>query len=991
MWFGTRDGLNRYDGFNFKIYKNIPNDSNSLSDNEITSIFEDKYGFLWLGTLGGGINKYNRKHEHFHHYFLPKNGTAGNIVYSIYEDNRGILWIGTDDNILLYNRESDFFTTVKFWGENYPCSAKCIFQDKKGNYWIAAKNGLFNMDINKKNTKIFHHEPKNKNSLSSDNIRNIIEDKFGILWIGTEDGGLNKYDRKTNTFSVYKNIPNDKNSISGNSIKALKEDSDGRLWIGTIYALDLYDPKVDKFIHYKNDYLNPESLSDDYINCIYEDKSRTLWFGTWSWGLNKYSKYKNKFKHIRKEWQDKNTLTDNYITSIYEDRDENLWIGAYEGLNRYNKKTGIFYNYDIIQENKKIRNSILSIIDFTPGNILLGTFTGVKKLGISSEKITHFFPVVNSSEYAHYVINSMVNDEDGSQWIGTESAGLYKYNAKRKTSIKYQYNSQVQGSISCNKINIIFKDLNGTKWIGTTNGLNQYMDNRDSFIHFLHDASDKNSLSNNNVTSICEDQNRIIWLGTSGGGLSKLNKVKNNFTNYNEKQGLSSDVIKGMIADDSGYLWISTNKGLSKFNTETEVFRNYASSDGLLGSEYYIGSFYKSKNGEMFLGGNAGINRFFPEKVLDNPYKPSIIITAFKKFNEEVTFSKDMSEIDQIELLYNDDFFSFEFSALDFVNPEKNQFAYKLEGFDTSWIYTGTRRYASFTNIDGGEYIFRVIGSNSDGVWNKEGTSIKIIVAFPPWKRWWAYVLYALFFMAITYTIVVIRTRIQQRKIIESRKREKILSDSKIALVEHMKQSTVLQEEERYRVSRELHDGINPVLAEIKKSMNRLLQDTSIPTESVNKLTGLNGIIQNLINEVKVISYQLRPADLDRFGLLVALKNYFDNYMNNYDIGITFDWELSDQRLRSEIESHIFRIIQEALNNIQKYAEASLVEVKFTQNNGIMEITIKDDGKGCDLIKAVSKNSYGLKNMKERANFFNGEFFIISIPGEGLKSKSAPA
>lgn len=819
MWFGTADGLNKYDGYSFTVYNHDPRDSTLISNNTIIAIYEDKSGTLWIGTRGGGLNRFDRETEKFTHYGHDPSNTnslSDNHILSIHEDKAGALWIGTEyGGFNKFDRETERFEPYKHDPAN-PNSLSSdhivrICEDKTGVLWIGTNNGLNRFDKEHKSFTHYQNSPADANSLSHNQINAIYEDKSGTLWIGT-DNGLNKlvlsekegYDISERVnFVHYQHDPMNPNSLSDSMIRSIYEDKAGNLWIGTakgglnklVLSPDSSGRGSDKekvtFVHYKHNPYDPNSLSSNNVRSIFEDKSGVLWIGTDGKGLNKYVSLKKKFVHYKNDPYDPNSLSDNYVYAICQDKDGTFWIGTIGGgLNKFDREREIFTHYinDPSDPNSLSHNSVLSICESRhegTKSLWIGTSGGLDKLVLSPDSIGKGFDK-EKDQFMHYkhdpanpnspkslsdnTVTSIIEDKSGNLWIGTYG-GLDKFDREKKQFVHYKHEPANLNSLSKGRIRSIFEDKSGTLWIGTEGGgLNKFNLSNEQFMHYEHDPANLNSLSNNYIFSIYEnssDSGSILWIGTNGGGLNKLvlsetegfDGEKQKFIWFTQKNGLPSNVVYGILGDKHGNLWLSTNKGLSKFNPRTETFRNYDVNDGLQSNEFNKGAYFKSGNGEMFFGGINGFNSFYPDSIKDNPYIPPVVITKFNKFNK--TVKSDISDTEEIDLSYRDKYLSLEFVALDYTNPQQNQYRYRMKGFDEDWIDAGTRRFATYTNLDPGEYVFNVTGSNSDGRWNELGVSVRIVIKPPFWETWWFIILSAVFLIAMGYTWI--RQRVHAR------------------------------------------------------------------------------------------------------------------------------------------------------------------------------------------------------------------------------------
>ena len=801
MWFGTEDGLNQYDGYKFTVLRNNPDDPNSLSYNNITAIYEDRSGILWIGTFYGGLNKYDPQTKRFFRFQRDANdpnSLSNNNINAIIQDKSGDIWIGTDcglNKLVLSGAsasssegEASSPTFIRFQNDpNNPNSLshntiRSICEDKSGVLWIGTDDGLNKLVPNENegtsSTFIrYQNDPKNPNSLSHNEVYSIFEDRSGALWIGTKGGGLNRFDRKKNQFTHYRHDPNNPKSLSHDEVYKIFEDRSGILLVGTNGGgLCIFDREDEEFIAYQHDPSDRTTISYNEIRAIYEDRSGLLWIGTYGGGIDKVDKGKLQFTLHEPNPRDPNSLSHPIVWSIYEDEAGILWIGTHGGgLNRFDRRTDQWkhYRYDNVDPNSLSNDIVRVVYADNSGALWIGTHGGgINQFDRKTEKFTRYLNDPNDpTTLSRNEIRAIYQDRSGMLWIGTYSGGLDKLVFGDKPGsppkfIHYRNDPNNPNSLSNDFVRAIYEDRSGVFWIGTEGGgLNKLVLSPDTagkgfdresgtFTHYQSDPNAENSLNNDYIFSIHEDQSGFLWLGTWGGGLNKFDKVNKKFTHYTEKDGLPNDAIYGILEDGQGNLWLSTNNGLSKFNPKAGTFRNYSAEDGLQSNEFNGGSFYKSRSGEMFFGGIEGFNAFYPDQIKDNPFIPPIIITAFSKLNKEVEFDKPLSEIKELKLSYKDYVFSFEFAALDFTAPEKNMYAYKMEGLDEDWVYTNSKkRFATYTTLAPGTYTFRAKGSNNDGVWNEQGASMKIIITPPIWKTWWFQSLAALLLIGLVYLL----------------------------------------------------------------------------------------------------------------------------------------------------------------------------------------------------------------------------------------------
>ncbi|MFH2049082.1 MAG: two-component regulator propeller domain-containing protein [bacterium] len=759
MWFGTEDGLNKYDGYDFKVYKQAPHDRNSLSDNFIWTIFEDDSANIWIGTGGGGLNKYSTLRNRFVHFEYDPNDTnclSSNIVRAIAEDSYGTLWIGTDGGgVCCLDRETGIFTTYRYdladshsIGSDYVIA---IYEDSDNILWFGTTGGGLNCYDRENGHFIrYLHDPNDPKSISHNTVLSICEDNAGVLWLGTIGGGLNKFlssniNKTDGSFTCYQHDPQQARSISDNSIMALYGDKNATFWVGTRKGIDIFDKESETFYNYQYNPDDNTSLSHNNILSIYEDNGGRIWIGTTNSGINKYDRNYYKFRCYRHDPGDPNSLSADVMRSVYEDKAGRIWIGTIGGgINIFDRENDNFIQFS---ENGGVPydfsgEDITSFCEDHYGKFWIGSWgSGLFMYDRATHEITqHRYNPDDILSLNSNNVQVIFEDSKGVLWVGTDGGGLNQFDYSTEVFKHYRHDPNDPTSISNNNIQsmAICEDDEGFLWIGTWNGLNRFNSSTGEFTHFFHDPDDHQSIINDHVISITKsmDNDSILWIGTTGG-LSKLYLTTKRFSNYTLDDGLPNDVIYAILEDNDRNLWMSTNNGLSKFNPAEESFRNYDVREGLQSNQFFWGAACKAKTGELYFGGTKGLNVFDPEKITENSRVPLVYLTSFKIFNREINFDKDLSLINALNLSYKENYISFDFVALNYTIPEKNQYAYYMEGFDKDWIYPGTRRYASYMNLPPGDYTFRVKASNNDNVWNEEGIAISIIVIPPFWQKLW--------------------------------------------------------------------------------------------------------------------------------------------------------------------------------------------------------------------------------------------------------------
>lgn len=984
LWFATEDGLNKYNGYEFFIYRNNPSDSLSLSDNFIWCLYLDSNNQIWIGTNNGGLNKYNYETGKFEVFSAgAENSVNSNSIRTIFEDSNGNLWIGTENGGLnKFEKQSSLVKHYKFNPSLNSISnnnVKAITEDSKGNIWIGTDNGLNKFDPN---TKLFEHffSSPGEDGLSSNYVWSLLWDSKERLWIGTNEGGVNIYDGKT-----FKRITSDiknKNAIPNQNVTSILEDKEGNIWISTEGGLAKYITKDNKTVWYLSDPFDINSMTNNFIRTIFQDRTGVYWIGTVGTGVNKLMESYKTLKTYQHNPSRKSSLSHNMIRSIYEDKQERIWIGTLGGGLNLMNDDGSFRKFRADGSANSISSDAVSTILQDSRNIYwIGTWGGGLNKMIFDQNNTPRFSVFNKNKsemkLSSTIIQALNEDKFGNLWIGTEG-GLDYYIFDQDRLEHFQSGSNLSNTLSDNRIqsNCILIDNDENVWVGTWNGLNKISSSGENFNSYLqnikiesyyYDSYNHNSLSDNRIISLFLDNKNILWIGTHGGGLNKLDLSdpgEYNFISYSEKDGLPSNVIYGILNDNEGNIWISTNNGLSKFNPSTGEFRNYDESDGLQSNQFFWGASCRAKSGRLYFGGVNGVNSFIPYELRDNPHIPPVHITGIHLFNKPVTIDdsssvlkKTVIESDIIELNYDNYIIGFEFVSLDFVNSNKNLYSYMLEGFDNDWTQPGNRRFVTYTNISDGEYVFKVQGSNNDGIWNTEGASIRIIIESPFWKTWWFGIL-----ATITLTgliVFFISYRVKQ-----------LLSFERL----------------RTKIAADLHDNIGSSLTEI--SILSEVISTKIGDEKEDVKRSLKLISDNsreLIDKMTDIVWLVNPKRDSLYDLILRLEDRYSEILSQTNISFKSEnlRALEKVSLSMEHRQHIYLIFKEAINNSITHSKCSEIVLNANQKGRSIVIHLRDNGKGFDTNNKTLGN--GLENMKRRAEKIGGKLTITSVNNQGTE------
>lgn len=771
MWFATLEGLNRYDGYEFQVYRQERDNPNSPGGSVFWVSLEDHAGMIWAGSPGGGLSRFDPTTEQWRRYQhdpSDPNSLGSNSVFSILEDSAGVLWVGTEAGLNRFDGETEDgqarFTRFEY-DPNDPHSLgsgwlPSIYEDRSGVLWIGtSEGGLNRFDPQTETLTRYQHDPEDPDSLSHNNVFAVQEDRSGVLWVGTYGGGLNRFDPETETFARYQHNPQDPRSLSGDIVTDVLEDPSGTLWIATFDGgLNRYHPESDSFSSYQHNPFDESSLGSNTLGSLFVDQSGILWIGTVGSGISKLDPKRQGFSVTQHNPGDANSLSNNDVRAVLEDRFGDLWIGTFGGLNRYDPETGRYtrYLHDPADSTSLGDDRMHTIVEDNTGVLWVGTDAhGLNRFDRDTET---FFQITsdpaNPDGLSDNTIIRLYVDREGILWIGTWSAGLDAFDPQSQNGqprfTHYRHDPEDPHSLGEGFVASIVEDQAGVLWVGTSAGglcrLERDAEKRQTpgtFFCYKHDPKDADSLGDNTVWAIHEDREGALWLGTSAG-LNRLDPQTGKFLHYTTADGLPHESVFGILEDENGYLWLSTARGLSRSDPQAVTFQNYHASDGLQGDVFNQLAYYKASTGELFFGGPNGLTRFYPDDIRQNPYIPPVHITGLQLSNEPVSIGDDsplqqsILETKRLELPYDERVISFEFAALNYSSPEENRYRYKLEGFDREWIEVGSdRRFATYTNLDPGEYTFTVLGSNNDGVWNEEGASINLVITSPWWGTWW--------------------------------------------------------------------------------------------------------------------------------------------------------------------------------------------------------------------------------------------------------------
>jgi signal transduction histidine kinase/ligand-binding sensor domain-containing protein len=1041
MWFGTEGGLNKYDGYEVTVHLHDADDLLSRVWDNLQAIVEDQRGNLWLAALLG-LERWDpvtgTRVQFVHDPDDPASLSAGQ-VRTVCQDRAGTLWVGAN-GLNRYEPADGAFT--RFLED---VAVFAIHEDREGNLWVGTSDGLKRFD--RETETVYEYGPSGQGQRSFQNyeVVAIADDRQGNLWLGTYGGGLiwvastdmraaqgtEGEEASTLAFTQFQHDPDDALSLSDDRVTFVREDTAGRLWVGTWGGLDLFMPgdgagsdrEGGRFYHYRNDPYDPQSLSHNLVLTMFEDRAGVLWLGTAD-GVSKANGRADRFTLYRQRPEASTDseqspdaqsasggvrlvdLSASIITAMYAYDADALWVGTFDGgLNKMQRASGAVTVYlnDPRDTNSLASNNVRSLYQDRTGSLWVGTDVGLEQY--VAEVDAFWSPV----ELRGRQIRAILEDRSGTLWIAAAGT-LFRREPGAREYLEFPIPEDfaLVGGFSA-----IYEDRDGFLWAGTHGGgIGVWGPGRDQFTTYQHNPDDPRSLSNDVVLSFYQAGSAngpapelgSMWIGTSGGGLNRFDPATHTFTRYTEEDGLPGETVRCILGDAEGFLWLGTNQGLSKFDPATETFHHYDVRDGLQGGEFY--SCHQSDQGEMFFGGLQGFNAFFPERIEDNPNVPPIAITKLLQSNRVV--QTDLPADAHIELAYTQNFLSFEFAALDYVAPEENQYAYMMEGLDAVWVRAGTRRHADYPNLRPGSYVFRVKGSNNDGIWNDEGAALRITITPPVWQTWWFQVLAGLLLVGGLVAGIWLRVRglESQRQELEQQVAQRTAQlrqemDQRIEVEQALRLSEAERAvvEERNRLARDLHDSVSQSLYSLT-----LLAEAGQRHAEKGELEPVQGyqsriadIGHQALNEMRLLIYELRPPALESEGLVGALRQRLEAVEQRVgiDVRLVLEGEAGTAQLPATVEQELFRIGQEALNNALRHAAATSVATRIYVEAGEagqhIELEVCDDGKGFDPAAVRDKGGMGLVSLRERAARIGATLTVHSAPGEGTRVRATLA
>lgn len=999
MWFGGKNGLRRYDGYKVDVFRHDPDDPTSLSSNDISQIFVDSKGRLWIGMLSdGGLSQFDFSTQRFIHYKKDPSvpHTIGsNNIYAFAEDSDGDLWMATHDSGLnrLEHKTGHFHHYPIFLPGIQDGSVRDIAIDRQGNIWAATNShGLYQVSPNREQFIHFSHNPNDKNSLSGDRLYRVYIDRYDSIWVGTLNEGLNRFDREKGHFVHYSHVPSQANTIGAGVIWDIGEDVQGNLWVATASgALSRYNKWQNNFEHFYEDPFSSNTLSGTVIQ-MYLDTSGDFWLGTYSSMLNRISESGEKFDVIRHSPINQNSLSGTTIYALGEDSKGNVWIGSDNGLTKMDvsgENFERFYHNPEIEvglNNSFIRTLIVDQQD----QVWLSTNSGISIYNPEEEQFQGMkekYGVIPTDQK----VWDILEDKQGIIWFGTQNQGLFRFNPKSGRLKTFTYGEKDPESLSHQFIWSLFEDSVGNLWVGTLWGLNLMDRNTNTFKKFKHDPNNSESLSNNSVRAIAEDGDGNIWLGTNSG-LSMYNLEEDKFDVYRVKDGLADDSITAILVDEKNYVWVTTQKGISRFDRKTKKFKNFDVRHGIAGNSHpRNAATLKRSNGDLLFAGAHGVTSINPLQSRSNVFIPPVVLTDFFVNNQRVSIGKKsvlqkyIGLTKDVILNHNQNVFSIEFAALNYTLSDQNQYQYKLVGFDNKWQSSdGSQRRATYTNLDAGQYTFLVKGSNNEGLWNEKPAQLNITILSPWWLTWW---FFSINLASFTMVIIFI-SRLRQIKV-----QEDFLTNKRLKNIDKLKRQFLAN------ISSEFNTPLNAIIG----LSENLLEGGGgeIPEKARKHVLIINENTQKLVALARdMLDFSSFNGSDDRLNLrplhfepiLEGVIKWFQPQAENKSLKLYLSIEGDLPEIEADY-SCIQKILFNLIDNAIKYTRHGYVDVIARCVEESILIQISDTGIGIpenklknlflDPNSEFDDISVGLPRTKKYVELHGGSIYVDSTSPKG--------
>jgi ligand-binding sensor domain-containing protein/signal transduction histidine kinase len=993
IWIGTQQGLSRYDGYRFSVYKHHNKDEHSLNHNTITALFEDKQGALWIGAMQG-LNKWNEYGQNFKRYSDGVVTSIADFFPHFYPDEKDrYLWVGAASGLMRFDKyKGEFMPAGLISGEDGYLNQKYVHTLLAGNtadqdiLWVGLRDsGLVRLSCASAREISYQRIPIIAAGSAQYDFSAycLIKDHTGKIWLGTDRGLYSAEAVDTVFIPVRRQISVSEKQLSLNilDVRCLCDDNSGALWIGTaehgVWKLNFENHSGQQIFPDRANLVNISGISDCNITSIFRDRSGIIWFGTHGGGLNKYIPQYCRIRHYVSDYETGANFSGKSVWAVCQDNFDQIWLGKDRGVALLNRSGALPYKEDKRLQNIRLNNELFgqpvrAIAQNKNGTLWFGTLgNGLFKYNPLENRQVQYknnpsdpFSLSKDLVYAIYI------DKKDTVWVGTNGGGLSRLlDENTGRFLNYRTFNDLKRPTWIISIAELDCDQDQSLWLGSWgDGLIKFNPQTGKYIKYKNNPDDPESLNNNYVFSICEPrlgEKDIIWVGAYGGGLNRFDLKTGKFKCYTETEGLANNVVYGILEDCEGNLWMSTDQGISKFHPQTETFVNYDLKDGLQGNEFCLGSYFKDKNGDLYFGGANGLNGISGGNNC-NHLPPEVVLTSVKVYNKELDLKQSLSETQYISLNHNQNSLTFEFVALHYKNSLKNQYACYLDGFDRQWINLGNRRSVSYNDLEPGHYVFKVRATNCDGVWNDKARELIVNISWPFWKTTW---FYALMFVVAFFSAYYYR----QSGIEHALQIERVRASEREAI--------------RQKVAADFHDVLGHRVTKIALSGRMLQQQYAADYDPDSKLLG--SITENadaLFREIKDFIWELDPTKESLQEFIIYLKNFSDTLFDNTDICFSVQSEIAGFEnflLPMEWRRHLLALYKEAMNNVLKHSKGCRTVVLGVGFDGKeLRVFLSDDGCGFDPDAPARGN--GVKNMRNRADKLGGSLDVVAADSKGV-------
>ncbi len=1021
IWLATENGLNRWDGYEIKLYSRERGNPEGLGNDYVWAIDEDAEGKLWFATEGGGVAVWDGRKDRFSSFRHDPNDSrtlSSDSIRNVLVDRSGRVWIATRNNglNLLDVASGDVTRFLHSPDDETSIGSDNLFallEDRDGNIWIGTENGLNRFVAADGGFERYDRI----DSLGTEKVLSLAQDSRGDIWIGTFERGLRRLNPETGRVTVYRHDENDPATISGDDVRSIFEDAEKRLWVGTANGLSLFNRIEGRFQRYQRETDNLHSLSDDSIMSLYQDDGGLLWIGTRFGGVNRWNPRSWSFGHYHEKW-----LDGAYVTSFADDETGRIWVGSMgQGLTRVDLGSGERASIADVAGNPQALDDtrIMSLLYDRFGQLWIGTMTGgLSRLSANGVIETFRFDPNDSSTIGADGIMALHEDSVGGIWIGTFGGGVSYFDQETQAVRRSFGSSEADGALATYRATALAEDANGYIWVATDgNGLVLLDRHRGVVSQYVHDPDDQTTLASNKIYALHVDDHNQLWIGTAGGGLDRVvgdsrepNAIR--FTNFAQDKGLPNNVIYGIRPDDAGQLWLSTNHGLTRFDPASGSVKAFHKSHGLQGEEFNFGAHHRTRDGRLVFGGMKGFNAFDPRQLQETTVEPRVALTGLEILNEPATTDGSLAFQSRFELGHSDDVVSFEFAALDYTDPARNQYAYMLEGFDEHFVNIGQLRRVTYTNLDAGDYVFRVKAASADSVWNNDGLVLPVTVHAAPWRTTWAYASY----IALALLAVFVLFRNQHQRLREEERYARRLAREVDARTNELnqrnrdlKEASEAKSNFLARMSHEIRTPMNGVIG-----MTELLRGTDLTEKQAHfaqTIARSSEALLQIINDVLDLSkieagrFELEALPLDFSEIVDDTVSLLGPEATKKGIELV---GFVDPRLTRDVVGDPLRLRQVLINlvgNSIKFTDDGEVTVRVicaaqSDERVTARIEVSDTGIGIEdnavrrIFDAFSQadesttrrfggTGLGLSICKQLVELMNGEMSVTSTPNVG--------